>query len=377
MKIGYDAKRLFTNVTGLGNYSRSLVRNLQHFYPVNQYHLYTTEARNNERSADFFSSGKYHIHESKALIKGYWRSYSIVKELKNEKIELYHGLSNELPVHLHRAGIKSIVTIHDLIFKVYPETYRITERIVYDSKFKYACAHADKIIAISESTKRDIIQYYGIDAAKIEVIYQACHPLFYTLRPRAENIAVLNQYGLPPQYFLYVGSVEKRKNLELIIEAYKAHAVDFKIPLVIIGKGGHYKAVCQKLIEQYNLQHYFIWPESLKDNHHLQSIYQCATALIYPSFYEGFGLPVAEALLCKTPVITADTSSLREAGGLHSIYIDPKNKEALSAAMLLILNNKDYATKMSEEGYLYAHRLFDTKALTGQMMGAYKSILGQ
>lgn len=374
MKIGFDAKRLFNNNTGLGNYSRSLVGNLQQARPQNDYHLFSPEAQQTSNTTYFFNTEKFHIHQSKARLKAYWRSFSIVKDLQKTGIVLYHGLSNELPHNLQQSGIKSVVTIHDLIFKIYPETYSLSERLIYDRKFRYACEHADKIVAISENTKRDISRLYHIPESKISVIYQSCNPIFYQMRLENENESVKKQYQLPERYFLYVGSIEARKNLKLIIEAYRLRKGQVNIPLVIIGKGGAYKNECRKLIASYQLEDSFIWHENLADNLHLQSVYQMASALIYPSLYEGFGLPIAEALLSKTPVIAADTSSLREAGGADSIYINPKSTEALSDAMLRIITDKELTEKMKEKGFLYAQQTFDRNELTSQMLALYQSM---
>ena len=374
MKLAFDAKRLFNNHTGLGNYSRSLVRNLQDLFPTIDYHLFTPEKKQSSSTAYFFEAQKFHVQESKARIKDYWRSFSIVKDLQKAGINIYHGLSNELPHNINNSGIKSVVTIHDLIFKIYPETYSIGERLIYDRKFRYACQQADKIVAISENTKQDSIKLYEIAAEKIEVIYQSCNPIFYTLRSKEDNAQVQQKYNLPKQYFLYVGSVEARKNLKLIIEAYKIKGAEISIPVVIIGNGGNYKTECKKLIALYGLESSFVWLENLGDNLHLQSIYQLATALIYPSFYEGFGLPIAEALLSKTPVIAANTSSLREAGGENSLYINPENATELAEAMLQILKNKDQAETIREEGYAYAIKNFSPEKLTAQMMALYQSL---
>lgn len=374
MKIAFDAKRLFNNHTGLGNYSRSLVRNLQSYFPEHAYHLFTPDVSSNEQTAYFNNKEKFHVHESKARLKAYWRSFSMVKDLINTNIDIYHGLSNELPHNISQSGIKSVVTIHDLIFKIYPETYSIAERVIYDRKFRYACQHADKIVAISEHTKKDIIRYYQIPEEKIAVIYQTCNPIFYHQRSDEENAKVLTQYHLPKEFLLSVGSVESRKNLKLIIETYKQYSKQINIPLVIIGKGGQYKKDCINLIAKYGLGAHFIWLDKLSDNLHLQSIYQSATALIYPSFYEGFGLPIAEALLCKTPVIAGDTSSLREAGGANTLYIQPNNVEALAQSILQIKDNKDLALHMGEAGYQYALNTFSAEQVSTQMLRLYEGL---
>ncbi|HTN17284.1 MAG TPA: glycosyltransferase family 1 protein, partial [Chitinophagaceae bacterium] len=244
---------------------------------------------------------------------------------------------------------------------------------IYDRKFRYACQHADRIVAISENTKQDIVRLYGIDAAKVEVIYQTCNPLFYTLRSAEENNEVRRLLNLPPRFFLYVGSVEERKNLKLIIAAMQQLPERERIPLVIVGKGGAYKTACKQMIADLGLEPYFIWME-VQNNLHLQSLYQSAAALIYPSFYEGFGLPVAEALLSKTPVITAATSSLKEAGGPDSFYIDPADAATLTEAMLLIIQQDHSLPERCERGYAYAHRVFSPKTLTEQLMHLYQTL---
>ncbi|HHH52955.1 MAG TPA: glycosyltransferase family 1 protein, partial [Bacteroidetes bacterium] len=163
MRIGFDAKRLFLNYTGLGNYSRTLVSNLQRFYPQHEYHLYTTKTTRNKDTEEFFDTSKYTIHECHYSLKSYWRSYSIVENLKNDGIDIYHGLSAEIPFGIDKSGIKTVVTIHDLIFKFFKKDYTLIDRMLYNMKTKYACNHADKIIAISKRTKDDILSIYGID----------------------------------------------------------------------------------------------------------------------------------------------------------------------------------------------------------------------
>ena len=153
--------------------------------------------------------------------------------LKNNHIQLYHGLTNELPLGIHKSGIKTVVSIHDLIFIRFPELYPYFDRKIYKSKFKYACKIADKIIAISQQTKSDIIKYFGIKEEKIEVIYQGCHPIFQKPLPTEELERIKQQYQLPEKYVLNVGTIEKRKNLLSLVKAIKPLE---DINLVIVGK---------------------------------------------------------------------------------------------------------------------------------------------
>ena len=355
MKIGFDAKRLFNNYTGLGNYSRTLVKNIAQNYPKNEYHLYSTHSNKNNETELFYDKNNFSLHFNKSFFKSIWRSFGIVKQLKKDKIDIYHGLSNELPFGIKNSGIKTIVTIHDLIFKIYPETYPFVDRLIYDFKFKYACKTADKIIAISEQTKKDIIRFYNIAEDKIEVVYQSCQEQFF--RECDLDKSILNQYSFPESYNLYVGSVNERKNLKSIVKAYSILKKDELTPLVIVGNGKKYKQECVELIAKLKLEEYFIWVDNLTDVKHLQLAYMNAKIFIYPSLYEGFGIPIIEALLSKIPVITSNTSCLPEATGGFAKHINPENPHELANA---ISNISDLPSDDEQiiNGYEFAKHTF-------------------
>ncbi len=373
MRIGFDAKRLFCNPTGLGNYSRTLLSNLDEYYPANEYHLYTPEMKEDPQSVQFINNPKFPLHLPSGYFKSYWRTFSIVNQMQKDGIELYHGLSNEIPMNIQRTKIRSVVTIHDLIFKVHPETYSMIDKSIYNFKCENACDHADRIIAISESVKSDIVKHYSIAPDKIDVIYQPCNPIYYHLQNAEEVKATLKQYQLPPQYLLNVGSMGPRKNLKTLIEAYAFLSNDCKIPLVIVGKGRDAKI--EKLIKATGIEKYVVWVDHVKDIKHLQAFYQGASALIYPSLYEGFGLPVAEALLSKTPVITSYTSSLPEAGGLSSLYFNPAMPEHLAVAIEKVLCDSALRENMIDKGFNYAHKTFNAEVLTKKVMECYKKVI--
>lgn len=376
MKIGFDSKRLFCNLTGLGNYSRTLLQNLGQFYPGNDYYLYTPKIKINEETKPFLENPGFEIRIPGVLFKSIWRSYSIKYQLLKDRIQLYHGLSHEIPVHLHKTQIKSVVTIHDLIFKIYPETYSAFDRKIYDIKFRYACQHADRVIAISENTKADIVRFYRIDPDKIDVIYQACNPVFYQSVNQQENDRIIRRHNIPADYLLSVGSVEPRKNLKKVIASLSLLNRDLRIPLVIIGRGRTYKLEVKEMIRKAGLEKSVIWVDNPLNNEQLQAIYQNSKCLLYPSLYEGFGLPVAEALLSRTPVITSDRSSLKEAGGPGSVYIDPEKPEQIAAAIEKVLTDSDFRDRMINDGYLYAHQNFAPEKVTKQVMDCYLKTLG-
>ena len=377
MRIGFDSKRLYSNFTGLGNYSRALVKNVQALYPDNEYFLYSPKIKKKPETTFFYDNTNFKTYLTKTVFKAYWRSFSISSQLKKDGVQLYHGLSNELPVNLKKHNIKSVVTIHDLIFKILPETYPLIDRNIYDFKFRKACLLADKVIAISNSTKTDIINFYGINPDKIEVVYQSCSPLFYEPIEHQESNSLTEQYKLPNHYILSVGSIEKRKNLKLIIEAYQHLDPDHQVPLVVIGRGKTYKKEVLDLIASNELEKKVIWITNLKDNKALRAIYQKATALVYPSFYEGFGLPIVEAMLSKTPVITSNVSSLPEAGGPNSLYINPSSSEELADAITQVLTNSELVIKMIEEGFKYANQMFSPNRVSKQLINCYEEILNE
>ena len=238
MKIGYDGKRAFQNKTGLGNYSRSLLTILANHYPENQYSLFAPKKTNL-----FNISGLKNVDAITPLnflgktFKGWWRRIGMVKQIVNAEIDIYHGISNELPWSIKKSGVKIVVTIHDIIFERYPETYNLDERFVHRWKVKQACKIADAVIAISEQTKADLINYYKIDENKIFVAYQSCNPIFQQSISEAVKTTVKKRYNLPDKYFLFVSSIAPRKNLISICKALVLLKDKMTIPLVVIGNG--------------------------------------------------------------------------------------------------------------------------------------------
>ena len=366
LKIGFDAKRLFSNRTGLGNYSRTLLDNLRRFQPDNEYVLFTPKVNKNEFGEKY--AKEFPTVTPDKMGGTYWRSYGVGKDIEKEGIEVFHGLSNELPFRLE--GVKKVVTIHDLIFKRLPDTYPFLDRQVYDLKSRKSCRNADVVIAISESTKRDIMHYYGIKEEKIKVIYQACDAIYYEDTPVDKK--VLKKYNLPEHYLLSVGSIVERKNLLNTVKAIAELPKDLQIPLVVVGKGKKYRQKVMSFLHSNRMQSQIIWVENLTDIEDLKQVYQQATTLLYPSEYEGFGLPVVEGLLCKTPVITSNISSLPEAAGDGALQVNPHSVEEITGALEKLLTDSEFASKLTEKGYHYACKTFDPKQLTDKVIEVYK-----
>ncbi len=359
MRIGFDAKRAFFNNTGLGNYSRNTLRQLFMYYPNHQYLLYTPSKQRKIK----FSIPKDVIIRSPEnivgkLFKSYWRSVLLTNQLMHDKLTLYHGLSNELPFGITETKIKSVVTIHDLIFKRFPQWYNPIDVKIYDRKFNYAALYSDIVIAVSKQTAADLIEFYGINENKIRVIYQNCNPLFYDLLSKEQILNALSKYGLPSEYILYVGTIEERKNLHRLIEALYIAKLDF--PLVAIGrKTKYFEQKVFSLVQKYQLESSVHFIENI-DNKELPAIYQAAKLFIYPSLYEGFGIPILEAQASGVPVITSKGGCFSESGGTHSWYVNPTDPEELAHSIITLLNNKEQRIEMIEKGRKFA------KNFTGQ-----------
>ena len=346
MRIGFDAKRAFHNQTGLGHYSRTLLYALAKYFPYNDYLLFSPKPSKHFSFSDpsfksVFPSGIY-----SGFLSSYWRSMGMINDLKKYKLDIYHGLSHELPAGIQKTGISSVVTMHDLIFERYPDQYKTLDKLSYRLKFKYACRKADAIIAISNQTKKDLIELYDANPAKIHVCYQSCNPAFAEPVQDAEKKRVRELYDLPPSYFLYVGSIIERKNLLGVCKAYSLIRKNTDMPLVVIGKGGKYLQQVKKFIDTEKLNDRIIFLSEHQNTKtdpgfltatDFPAIYSQATAMIYPSYYEGFGIPVLEALWSGIPVITSNTSCLPEAGGPGAFYVDPSSPREIAEKINTIL----------------------------------------
>jgi glycosyltransferase involved in cell wall biosynthesis len=371
MRIGFEAKRLFHNFTGLGNYSRTLVSNLARLYPEHEYLLFTPSVRTAPRTAEFLTHARMRVVEPHAP-NPLWRLWTSKNNAMQEKVDLFHGLSHEIPFHFEATKIPSVVTIHDLIFKEYPEQYGWADRHIYSLKFGHACRNATKIVAISENTKRDIIKYFGISEDKVAMIPQTCDRSFYSAVSRKQKHDVRNKYNLPSEYLLYVGSLIERKRLLSIVQALATFPKNHRPALVVIGRGREYKRRVVEFIQKSGLTDdvHFVPHVAFSD---FPAVYQSATAMVYPSIAEGFGIPIIEALFSKIPVITSNRSCLPEAAGPSSLLVDPDNTEDFAQAIARVVSDSTLRSHMISEGHAYVQR-FHESVVTHQMMELYKSL---
>jgi glycosyltransferase involved in cell wall biosynthesis len=370
MKIGFDAKRAFLNNTGLGNYSRWLLKVLVQQHPENEYFLYTPREKYNAL-LDFLApyNNIKTVAPSNKFFTSWWRSKGIVKNLQIDGVDIYHGLSHELPFGISKKGIKTVVTVHDLIFIRFPQYYGAVSRAIYTLKLKHACKVADRIIALSERTKADLIELLNIAPEKINVIYQGCDAAFKTVCTTEEKQAIAKKHNLPSEFILNVGTIEERKNLWVLVRALTFHN---DMRLVVIGRQTAYATEIKKHMSKFQLNNQVMFLNNV-DFADLPTIYQSARLFVYPSRYEGFGIPILEAINSGTPVIAATGSCLEEAGGPDSLYTDPDNHIELAEKIHLVMTDNELRKKMIAKGREYALN-FEDNELAAEMMNLYQNL---
>ncbi|MCJ7936039.1 MAG: glycosyltransferase family 4 protein [Chryseobacterium sp.] len=365
MKIAFDAKRFFHNTSGLGNYSRDLVRILSRYEPDNEYLL--LNKNKSERGKDILNHSNVHFVEtSKGSLS---RQLKMGKDAQKQGADIFHGLSGELPLKWDKTPIKKVVTIHDLIFMRYPQYYSFFDRKIHLWKFKKAAETADKIIAISAQTKRDIIRYLHVPETKIEVIYQGCHQAFKEQQSPEFMKAVTEKYQLPERFILNVGTIEDRKNLLNIVKAINGTG----IPLVVVGRKTKYYQKIVRFLKKNTMEKQVLFLEGVSMDE-LAAIYKLADIFVYPSFFEGFGIPVIEALFSKTVTVTSNTSCLPEAGGEDSVYVDPENDLDLRAKIKFLWENEAERKRRADRGFEFVQK-FNDEPIAGQLMNFYQKII--
>lgn len=372
MKIGFDAKRAFHNSSGLGNFSRNTINALSRYYPEDRYYLFHSGTREGlfvppKNAEELKPQGFWNN------LKKIWRRFRLTGLAKEKKLDIFHGLSHELPVGIENTGVKTVVTIHDLIYLRYPEYYPAIDRNIYDRKFRHSCRIANRIHAISEQTRNDLIRFFAVPGKKIQVIYQSINPIFYEPSNELIRGLVQEKYQLKDKFLLYVGTVEPRKNLVAVLEAMVSTGIG--LPLVVVGKPTSYQLQVQSFLEAHQDQLKVIFLTGVSDSE-LVAIYQMAEVMIYPSLFEGFGLPVAEALASGCPVITSNCSSLPEAGGDAALLVDPRDPNQIGNAIRSVVGDEGLRKSMIEKGKVHAQR-FAPEYFAAQLKQLYNSLLNE
>lgn len=366
MVIGYDAKRAFCNGTGLGNFSRGLIAGTVESGEIEAI-LYTPYAK---PQFEHWTKGMPHtrVQMPQGLWKctpSLWRSLASAQDVEKDGVQIYHGLSQELPLGLPEK-VRKIVTIHDLIAWRYPQYFSPFDRTIYRTKQRNACRVADVVVAISEQTKRDLVELIGIPEEKIKVVYQTCDGIFWEMDHRQqETETVRKKYNLPDKYVVCVGTIEERKNQLCAIRA--ARRLPEEIGLVMVGRPrGKYG---QQIMSEADERIRIVTDADFAD---FPALYGGAIASVYISRFEGFGIPILESMCCDTPVVTSCVSSMPEAGSDAALYADPDDDTAVAGHLIRLATDDVFKQKCIEKGRIQRMK-FSPKKVAQDMLEVYRS----
>jgi len=313
------------------------------------------------------------VNTARPLLRIAWEQAAVPIELRRLDIEVVHGTVNVLPAVNGKA---SVVTVHDLAFARHPDTFQRAKRWYLQAAVAHSARRATRVIAVSENTRRDLIDVFAIPEKRIDVVYSGVSDHFRPL-PLSERAAFRGQTLAGRPYLLHVGTLQPRKNIDVLIRAYAELRVSDGIPhaLALVGaRGWMYKDLFELVVALHLEDHVHFIDYVARDR--LPLWYNCADLFVYPSAYEGFGLPVLEAMACGVPTITSNASSLAELAGQACLTVEPGSQEALQMAMARVLRDSGLRSTMRVMGFVRA-KLFSWEETARQTVEVYEQASGQ
>ncbi|MDO8654026.1 MAG: glycosyltransferase family 1 protein [Undibacterium sp.] len=384
MKIAFNASPLLSPLTGIGQYTYHLAKGLQADSELSMHFFYAgVWSQDVRESADATQSNATWRSTLRSTVKKsipnatryklsrYWRQHSFGKGCADQNIEIYH----EPNFLAYRCDAPSVITVHDLSWIRYPHTHpkeRVAEMNRY---FQPGLERASLVLTDSEFVKQDLMDLFGTPANRIQSIPLGSEGVFHP-RTKEETLTVLSQQGLSHgQYLLAVGTLEPRKNLGLALQAYRSlpAAMRQHFPLVLVGMKGWLTSALERemapLVAAGQIRVLGYLPRE-----DLATVIAGALCLIYPSIYEGFGLPPLEAMASAVPVISSNVSSLPEVVGDSGVLIDPNDAQALAQAMAEMIEDTVFRNQLAQKA-LERSRLFSWNSCVSQTIAAYRQVL--
>ena len=373
MKIGFDAERAFHNETGLGNFSRSFITGMMKLHPEHEYLLLDT---GNPLDLPYFNralndSGAVWKNIQPGFLGKYSRTYGWGAASRREKLDVFHGLSNELPLDWKSGSVASIVTIHDLIFRRFPETYKSMDRWIYDKKVAFVAKRADMILATSHQTKADLEDFYPESKGRIEVVFQDCDPGFH-YRKRTEAVAkILYKYDIVERpYILCVSKLEKRKNHKRLLEAFKKILNLISEDLVLVGSRGD---AADEILDQLgDFDGRLRWLGKVETDD-LVNLYDGSSFTVFPSVFEGFGIPLLESMRRGKAIVTSKGSCFEEIAGRSALYADANSSDEIAEQIFRISTQSETKAELERLAKIESKR-FDPKILVEQVHKIYSGL---
>jgi len=380
MRIGIDIRALNPRCpTGVGKYIHSLLQNLAGLDGENAYALYYPWRRNSQTWITKNLGRSYITHMgwipeflSAERFNKLWLKRYLPSRIKKDGIDVFHGPSFFLP---ECSSAKRVVTIHDLSQMLFPELYDGISSDAIIKRTKYAIEHADFIIADSESTRDDIIERYAVSPGRVETVYLGLHDNYANPIDRKYAEQVRQKHDLPDSFIFHVGSYHPRKNTEVILEALKILKEEGKnVRLVLSGKKTVYFNRLQKVVCDLHLEKLVIFLGYLPDEE-IRALYSAAMMMVYPSLYEGFCLPVVEAMAMGVPCVVANTACLPEITGEAAIVKPGDKPEDSAGGIVTVMENREVRETLVKKGIERAKK-FSWKETARKTMDVYQKVAG-
>jgi glycosyltransferase involved in cell wall biosynthesis len=366
MKIAIDARPAEKERFGIAKYTYELIMALKDIPTGHDYVLLV----NTNKLADFVVQQKnFRLYKIKSKWLGLGEQFEIPLALKKIRPDVFHATSFVVPVW---QVVPTIVTIHDLIHLIFPEHYGLKHKIYFRLILKSILSRTQKIIAVSKSTKRDLINWYGIENQKIVVIYHGVSNQFRPIDDPRQIDIFKRQHSLPERFILYIGNRKRHKNLKGLFRAF-ANFKKFdkdQYYLVISGEQDH---ETEKLAGESGVKDWLVYTGKVLENE-LPLLYNSASLFVFLSLYEGFGLPPLEAMACGVPVIASNVSSLPEVVGEGGILVNPMETEQVGRLMQNVLTNSSLAEELKIKGLRQAAN-FTWEKCAMQTLEAYSTLL--
>jgi glycosyltransferase involved in cell wall biosynthesis len=309
--------------------------------------------------------------ESKPISRVAWEQFKLPELLRKKRLDVFHSPANVLPEMLP-GNCAGVVTLHDLAFLRYPQVLTRSKRMYHRTFTMRSLQHATMIIANSNSTRQDAIELANIPANRVQTVYPCIDERFSSVILDEDIQTFRKVHGFTSGYLLYLGTLEPRKNITTLIEAYARYRTTYRRGEKLVlagGKGWLYDSIFER-VQELGLESEVIFPGFVPDAE--QPLwYHAASAFVYPSLYEGFGIPVAEALACGVPVVTSNVSSLPEAGARLALTVDPHDKEALAAAFYKVLTD-DYIRERCRTQAAAVAKQFSARTMVEQTIAVYE-----
>lgn len=368
MKIGISAEWIGTQAGGPETYDANLVSAIAELDAENQYHIYT-----GRRDALKTLCDSHANFTSRYIGSSRWISISLnlPLELLRRPVDLFHATMVAPPF----CPVRFVMTVHDLGFKVIPQYFPPLVRYRLSRLVSMGIKRAVKIISVSEATKGDLIRHYGIDERKVAVVHEGVSGRFRRLAAGGEPVRqALLKYGIEDDYILYVGRLHTRKNLARLVRAFNLIRKDVGgLKLLLVGRAHYYTSRILRVIEELHLQQDVLCLGHV-DDEDLPALYNGARLFVYPSLFEGFGLPPLEAMACGTPVVASRCSSLPEVLGDAAALVDPYSVEDIAEKIRLLLLDARYSRDLAERGLARARR-FSWRNTAEETLKVYREVL--